>query len=350
MERVLTLQSSAGNRAVARLVAQRAVIARTMTEKILVRPTTGNVTPAYLREVYATVKAALDQLEADPIQASYAKLEQLHRWQAQYAEQMQALTEEINRSSPTDPDQVGLPLSAVKVGGAGLPGRLKAVLITLNRMINELNRAFDDWSKDNDERAAKAEAAELEKQFKEQLASYKQEKPSVTSTQPVKAIKTEEEEEEEEDEDRPEGFPHKGKHAPKRAWEGKPKLLMANTEGRRPARYITRDPGTVIGWENEAREKGLLLSDNFTIVYGFPKDIGADHGEMTRFVRIDGDHGHPIIEDHQSLNTSFTAYIKKEVRLADGNQERRWQIWKFLSTLNLPTARYGIKSEPPKSS
>jgi hypothetical protein len=109
------------------------------------------------------------------------------------------------------------------------------------------------------------------------------------------------------------------------------------------AKYKSRDPVTVIGWENEAREKGLTLADGFTIIYRFTEDVGADKGERTSCVRIDGDHGHPIIEHRPGLNTAFDTYVKKEVELAKGNPERQKEIADFLTRVGLSPGAYKLK-------
>ena len=153
-------------------------------------------------------------------------------------------------------------------------------------------------------------------------------------------------------------FPHAGKHQPQKVWLGQnvtttpelfpDRVLEDHTSDKGDAAvYKTANPVTVIAWEQEARKEGLLLSDGFTIVYGFKENIGADHGEMTRFVRIDGDHGHPIIESHQSLNTSFRAYMMKEIESAKGNEDRQRVLWEFLRKLGFSPSTWGLK-EPKR--
>ena len=139
-------------------------------------------------------------------------------------------------------------------------------------------------------------------------------------------------------------FPHKGKHAPRPALLNRPKELAAATAGKGDvALYKTNDPYTVRAWEDEAREYGLTLKDGFTILYGFTESVGADHGELTRFVRIDGDHGHPIIESMSTLNTAFDSYMAKEVRESKNDVARLGEIRKFLETVNVPPSRYGLR-------
>lgn len=111
-------------------------------------------------------------------------------------------------------------------------------------------------------------------------------------------------------------FPHKGKHKPSKNCFDKnsqliPKQLQRETENGNPAKYNTANAQTVRKWEQEARDNGYLLDDNFTVIHRFDFEIGADQGQMTNCIRIDGNHGHPIVEDKPGCKTSYNAYLKK---------------------------------------
>jgi hypothetical protein len=119
-------------------------------------------------------------------------------------------------------------------------------------------------------------------------------------------------------------FPHKGKHRPPKDVIGNNKALAAKTTGGEPALYLSANPQIVIKLEADARAAGLLLYDKFTVVHRFDQTIGADQGELTPCIRIDGDHGHPIIES--GAGTSFEQYIEDSIA--------RWQADKDVGSLN----------------
>jgi len=96
-------------------------------------------------------------------------------------------------------------------------------------------------------------------------------------------------------------------------------LIKKETKGGNPALYITNDPKIVISWENEARDNGLV-ADGTTVIYRFKFVIGADQGEETRCIRIDGDHGHPIVES--GSKTSFDNYIVKAITMASLSKDK----------------------------
>jgi hypothetical protein len=357
------LQGAVGNAAVARMVAPRRTLARTLNEKVQITKLEGQVTLAKLREIQAKLESAWSDLSADAVQASFVdKPERVAAWREDLDPRLDALLEEINKSSPADPEQVGMTMEEITARATPLAERFYAVVVTLSNVRGAINRAWDAWNSDRTERQSKlAEEAEFAYKPVKEEKDYrrKEEKPSPGKT---------EEEEVEDDEEGPVGFPHKGKHAPRKKWLGKGgKEAPANWPNRvleeataskgATAAYKTQDVRRVLEWEDEARCNGLELygtpealkrREGFTIVYGFGEEVGADHGEMTRFVRIDGDHGHPIIESHQSLNTSFTAYVKKEVEVAKGAGDiaRLKQIWDFLTKLHVRAAGFGLKSEP----
>lgn len=359
------LQRTAGNAAVARLLTSRrgggAVLARKLDAKIeKFTLSQAPVTPARLREVLATIEDAWTKLSADEVQGSFADAEKVDRYRKQFATHLATALATINKDAPADPEQAGASFADVQAGASDLAKQLGTAIRDLSQMAGLINTAWDDWKKDDDEKAAqRAEEAALQ----ESIAGFGQREKEArwqAEAEAEAATATPEGEVDDEDDERIDGFPHNGKHAPKKAWLKKAKvkgdefpvkLLMSATEAKgKTAVYKTRDPVQVVAWENEARANGLVLSGDFTIVYGFQEDIGADHGEMTRFVRIDGDHGHPIVEDYQKLNTSFTAYVKKDVEdaRAANNVAQLRRIYDFLRSLRLVPSQFGIKTEPPK--
>jgi len=368
---VLLLQGAIGNAAVARMVAPRRTLARTLAEKVSFAALgQGQVTLAKLREVKAKLESAWRDLSADQVQASYVEdTQRVNDWFRALDTRLQALVQEINQGAPPDPEQVGMTMDLIQAQGTPLANRFRDVVVTSSNIRGAINKAWDDWDRDRQERQAKAaeEAESAYKPVKEAQDKLKEEKEKEYKRKEGKALLGTTEGADE-DEELPVGFPHKGKHAPRKRWIGQDvkvapadwptKVLELNTAAKgATAAYKTQDVPRVLAWENEARTNGLTLygttealakREGFTIVYGFTEDVGADHGEMTRFVRIDGDHGHPIVESYQSLKTSFTAYIKKEIEAAKEAKDnaRLKQIWDFLNRLKLRPGSFGLKSEP----
>jgi hypothetical protein len=151
-------------------------------------------------------------------------------------------------------------------------------------------------------------------------------------------------EEEEDGEEVRARFPHNGKHQPPPGLVGKPRELAEATAGKGDeALYLSNIPETVIAIEQEAIDDGLTLSDNFTIVHRFTADIGADGGELTKCIRMEGHHhGHPIRES--GSKQSFDTYVKKDVGLAKKAQDaaRTEVIRAFLVKAGLAPRAYGI--------
>jgi hypothetical protein len=131
-------------------------------------------------------------------------------------------------------------------------------------------------------------------------------------------------------------FPHNGKHQPPGEYSpGKPikftgdpakdsKLIAPLTGGKgSPALYHTPDAAKVRQYEDDARQNGLQLyslnpnahEDSKDVVHLFKHPIGADGGETTHAMRLDGDHGHPIRED--GIKTSFKGYMQTSVENAN---------------------------------
>ena len=111
-------------------------------------------------------------------------------------------------------------------------------------------------------------------------------------------------------------FPHDSKHQPPPKLENYNESTVLTTlevETGKPkavALYKTSKAKRVVQWENRARRYGLLLHDNFTIIHQFDFIVGADQGDRTRCIRIDGDHGHPIHPNSGLVN--FHGYVVGE--------------------------------------
>lgn len=127
-------------------------------------------------------------------------------------------------------------------------------------------------------------------------------------------------------------FPHGGKHQPPTSISGKPikytgdpakdsKTVADLTKNGKPALYNTPDAKKVVDLEQDARENGLRLYNSNPnakesekdVIHLADHEIGADGGETTRAMRLDGDHGHPIKEHDPQLPTSFNSYVKRSV-------------------------------------
>ncbi|MDX6690565.1 MAG: hypothetical protein QOG15_2022, partial [Solirubrobacteraceae bacterium] len=132
-------------------------------------------------------------------------------------------------------------------------------------------------------------------------------------------------------------FPHGGKHRP--AFSNREKIIES-TVGGNDARYFSMDPQTVIDLESTALKEGLEVAGSFTTVHRFDVEIGADYGEATQCLRMDGaHHGHPITEK-STATPSFVTYVSKD--LADArfkeNAEREKTITEYLVRVGLPAS------------
>jgi hypothetical protein len=99
---------------------------------------------------------------------------------------------------------------------------------------------------------------------------------------------------------------------------------LTNSKGA-AALYYTRDAHQAVDLENEARQNGLKLYNTYnpkasenslTQIHHFSHPIGADGGQETNAIRLDGDHGHPIQKDNPQLKTSFNSYINNSADFA----------------------------------
>lgn len=324
---VQRLQATAGNAAVTRL------LARTMSEKVQPFATLqdGLVTLPKLRALKGVLDVAVAKVRSDPEQALFVQLSKIDGWLTQYADKLSQLEQEIAKGGAADPDTVGVAYAQID-SGAALNTYFKAVVTRLGNIRGELNRGFDEWQ------AWKKKEAEKEPEepgWWEEFGQASDDGGKGEADSGPKAKKA-----------GPVEFPHDGKHQPPPVWFKNGAPIWASFEAGTKdddSKYKTRDPVTVIGWEDEARENGLTLLDGFTIIYRFTEDVGADKGERTRCVRIDGDHGHPIIETRSGLNTAFDNYVKKEVEAAKGNAARLEEIADFLTRVGLSPGAYKIK-------
>lgn len=282
-----------------------------------------------IENLWAAIQEQITELEgAGEIELSYIDRGRLQTWQNQYQQRIQTLRN-------LNPGATELTKEQVEAQSNDLERAFRAVLISLNLMRNALNTAFEQYNNYKD-------SLDISSKYQEELQKYREESettivkkytkesnPNTTTTTSSSS---------EDFSGVP--FPHKGKHAPPRNAVNNPKLLIKETVDGNPALYLTNHTPTVLAWEHEARTNGWTCSDGFTIIYGFNSDIGSDQGEMTRFIRIDGDHGHPI---HQSgSKTSFDSYITKDIEKAKGNKSRLGEIAEFLKKVGLDPAAYGL--------
>jgi hypothetical protein len=134
-------------------------------------------------------------------------------------------------------------------------------------------------------------------------------------------------------------FPHNGKHRP---YNTDHDAIVDETKGGNDAKYFSKDAETVIELEKQALDNGLEVAGDFTTVHRFTEEIGADYGEATRCLRMDGHHhGHPIIET-SSETPSFDTYIAKDLAQArfDENLARTAVISDYLVTVGLTVDAY----------
>jgi len=125
-----------------------------------------------------------------------------------------------------------------------------------------------------------------------------------------------------------EAFPHKSKHRPTPAAAGDIKKVCKITEGSDdPARYLSSNAGEVLALEATARSQGLTIPGG-TVIHVFDSVIGADGGEATPYMRLDGDHGHPIRES--GIKTSFFSYVITAIETAGGNAAELARIRAYL--------------------
>lgn len=124
-------------------------------------------------------------------------------------------------------------------------------------------------------------------------------------------------------------FPHKGKHLAIRKGADDTKALCKKTE-RGPAKYLSRDTPEIMELETKAINEGLKITEGI-FIHIFNEHIGASQGQMTKCIRIDGNHGHPIEED--GSKTSFTGYIQRAIAEAiqAGDKARIQEILAYLA-------------------
>lgn len=130
-------------------------------------------------------------------------------------------------------------------------------------------------------------------------------------------------------------FPHKNKHLS----VGNPVKESANGGA---AKYSSTDPIEVRKLEHYARMYGWVTSSGEN-VHKFPFVVGADQGEETSCVRIDGDHGHPIVES--GAKTSFETYIRKdwEDKATQKDPERKEALKKYLRRVGYAGVHFNWK-------
>jgi hypothetical protein len=150
-------------------------------------------------------------------------------------------------------------------------------------------------------------------------------------------------------------LPHNGKHVPSlnSDWSDayRNQQVISQTQSSGEAKYNTNSPDDLYNIEKSAHENGLQLNDNFSIIHRFRNPDGSDRiigaslpigggkAETTAFIRMDGDHGHPITEG------DFDRYVKRNVSAAksNGGTDRLSEISDYLRQNGLNPRQYGIK-------
>lgn len=333
-------------RALARAVAQRAappsagpVLARTMTAAVPKMDhftAQHGATPAALSAMGAELTRAWSDMKLDEVQVSYVDdKDSVDALFVAYATALSGLTAAIGTAAP------GIDASTydLKTAGVSVKTAAKAVTDELGKIWKAVNGAFNAHAK-----ATAASAASATPVEEPDYASFERMRKAKRSQGGAAAVVEE-------------GavgggtkFPHGGKHQPPPGWVDDAKILEEKTEGKgKVALYKSNIPATVIAWEQAAIDHGLTLMDDFTIVYAFDEWIGADQGEATRFIRMEGHHhGHPIIETKGGYNAAFDSYLSKEVAEAKKKADnvRLRQIADFLAQVKVPPSRY--KLDPAK--
>jgi hypothetical protein len=345
---LLALQRAVGNRVTARLLRTSAVptaptsVAPLRAPAGLIQPVREKLAPASpsvsvdsLTEYMEAIEAQLAELDPGEVEDGFIDLARVEQWRAQYAERLTALRAELGDRG----DDFTMPWDTVAARGDALAQRFHGLAVTVGNLRGALNRSFAEYRAYVREREARESASaewesfEKQKALEAKLASARG--SAAAAPGPSEAA-----------EERVRTFPHKGKHAPPRGLVGDLKgLEKATADGDQPALYLTNDPPTVVGWEDAARVEGLLLRDGFTVVHRFGHVVGADQGSQTQCVRIDGDHGHPIVES--GGKTSFDSYIKRDVAacLKQGDHDALKRIAHYLQSVGLDPRGYGIPED-----
>lgn len=139
-------------------------------------------------------------------------------------------------------------------------------------------------------------------------------------------------------------YPHNGKHRPPTNGDSenaRKQITNLTTTKGATALYFSNDAKSVRDLESDARQNGLKMylsdpkaSDNAkTVVHLADKPIGADGGQQTKAMRLDGDHGHPIQQDNPQLNTSFSGYMKTSAKLTKQDIDKPKEIQDGISKL-----------------
>lgn len=279
----------------------------------------------------ATIEAQILDLDPQEVALGFVDMARIGEWQTQYTAALASLRTDLLAAGHGD-DHAILP-DEVMARATPLARRFFAAYVRLMNIRNALNESFDGYAIHRETQEALAEGSALSEEKKRARDSEVESgstgsDPSSTTAEKVIA------------------FPHNGKHAPPRGMVDRIRSLEEATDGRgKTALYLTNDPPTVVGWENTARSEGLLLSDGFTVVHRFDHIVGADQGSATHCVRIDGDHGHPIIES--GSKTGFDSYIQRTVDhyIKQGDHEALKRVAAYLTSVGLDPRTYRIPQE-----
>lgn len=138
-------------------------------------------------------------------------------------------------------------------------------------------------------------------------------------------------------------YPHEGKHCPPTGVEGNMNLLKEKTKGDEPSLFITRASFEVRRWDYIAMQHGLTVDNGSTKIFNFDFWIGASDNEESQWMRLDGDHSHPITE------AAFDDIIIREIERAVTNKasDRIQEICNWLTKRKIDFKYYLRKSKCP---
>ncbi len=302
----------------------------------------GEYTRAGILAHMATIEAQIAEIEPDETALGFIDMKEIARLRGEYDTNVKALQQRLQQDGHDD--AFAMSRQDIIKHDTPLGQCFYAAIFSMRQMRMALNASFEGYRAHVAEQKQQAAFMAEQSAAMEEISSFNQQKklagkiaqgekekgptaaPAATAAKVVV-------------------FPHKGKHCPPPKAVNDAKLLERETAGKgKVALYITNDAETVVGWERKATAEGLKLHDNFTAVHRFDELIGADQGEMTHCIRIDGgDHGHPIVASGSP--TSFDTYVKTEIEhyRAKNDAAKLREIAEYLTGVGLDPRTYKLQ-------
>jgi hypothetical protein len=313
----------------------------------------GNITVGSVRAFKSAVVGGWQAMLSDDIQVSFVDVNVVQDRLTAADDAFTKLEAAANVASPASPDAASLTKAQAAKKEGPLGAHVFGVVSNLVAAAKLINTGYEEWktqfAPDEAPEAGPEEVPEWQRfaqEKKEKTAQEEQAKKEKQWAAEAERAEKGSKSEEEKESEGPASFPHGGKHQPPPRLMTYPDnlrdqgLVTLTGKPKAVALYKSNLPETVIAWEEEAMTSGLTLNDEFTILYAFGETIGADGGEMTRFVRCEGHHhGHPL---RQEGATSFNDYMRKEVELAQGDLPRLEELRAFLRKINVPAAQFRL--------